>query len=131
MKLTYPPKIILLVILLLLSQNCFSQFLCGNNTAPPSSLTALSSNNCFSTAEGNYDFDLDYDPSLGGDYLVLKYNVHVMQFSESDPQNFEEGIGAHETFLQNLLNRANEVFYNVILPEYEGSVNPLALAVEN
>lgn len=124
MKHSTPIVFLMLCFILLFNQTTYAQFSCGNNTVPSGSSSALTSNNCFNGNERNFDFDLNYSPDATDEILTIRYNVHIMQFSDTDPRNFEDGNTTHETYLNNLLNRMNQVFSNVIDPVYEGNTNP-------
>jgi len=116
--------ILTIIILFSFMKGVSAQFSCGLIVQGGSSVSSLTSGSCFEPNYDDFSFDLNYAPASGDDILTLRYNVHIMQFSDSDPRNFEEGNNTHETYLSNMLNRMNQVFYDVIGPVYEGMNNP-------
>ncbi len=85
-------KILLFVCLLLCyglakTQNTF--WSCSMPSGSSSS-SLLSITNCINDNYLSSDFNVNYIPSLNSDILNIKFNVHIMQFSTANPQNYEQ-----------------------------------------
>lgn len=79
------------------SQTPESSFECGVN---------LTSSICYPS-----ETDLeDYIPSPTDKIKTIRVAFHIMQNSETNPQNFEEGNAGHTEYLMNMFNRVNDLF---------------------
>lgn len=99
---------------------------CGTFTIGSASATSASStgNTCFSTSNSNNTYDQHYIPQANDEVLTIRYHLHIMQFSSTDPRNFEETNSDHQTYLNGILDFLDGYLDNVRVPWYEGQENP-------
>lgn len=90
----------------------YSQFTCGNSS-PPSGNLPVSPVFCQDVSDAGTDFgNVFYVPNTNSTTLEIKVNVHVMQFSSSNPQNFTN-TQAQIDWIRNMVENNGEVYARV------------------